>query len=385
MSTEQKSDVKSGGNVLAKSMGFSLGLALLFTLVANLLPQMKGEAPVEQEVDLGALTIESFVALGESIFTGKGTCSLCHNDLGRAPDILALNMVEVAIQHLQDERYKGNATDAESYLHESLVDPGIYVVKGFGKKGSNDTISPMPAINKPPIELSDIEINAVIAYLQAKDGNDVTVLLPTEAPAVEIQSAEPIAAGTIEEVLAKYNCQACHKVLGSGGDLGPDLEQISTRLSPEKIRQSIIDPDVEITQGFPPGVMPQNFAEQMMVKELEMLVTFLADSEMASSEKTARTSSPSTGVADSEAGKVIAQFGCQACHAISGNGGELGPSLENVGTRLDADQIRQSIIEPNAVLTEGFPSGVMPPNFAEQMSDAQLDALVIFLVEQKGG
>ncbi len=385
MNTEQTREPKSGGNVLAKSMGFSLGLALLFTLVANLLPQVKGEAPVEQEVDLGALTIESFVALGESIFTGKGTCSLCHNDLGRAPDILALNMVEVAIQHLKDERYKGNAVDAESYLHESLVDPGIYVVKDFGKKGSNDTISPMPAVNKAPIELSDIEINAVIAYLQAKDGNDVTVPLPTEAPEVKIQSAEPIAAGTIEEVISKYNCQACHKVLGSGGDLGPDLEQVGMHLSPEQIRQSIIDPDVEITKDFPPGVMPQNFAEQMRVKELDMLVTFLADGEMASSEKTARTSSPGTGVGNSEAEKVIAQFGCQACHIISGSGGELGPSLENVGAHLDADQIRQSIIEPNVVLTEGFPSGVMPPNFAEQMSDAQLDALVIFLVEQKGG
>ncbi|MCF6258113.1 MAG: c-type cytochrome [Gammaproteobacteria bacterium] len=385
MNTEQTREPKSSGNVLAKSMGFSLGLALLFTLVANLLPQVKGEAPVEQEVDLGALTIESFVALGESIFTGKGTCSLCHNDLGRAPDILALNMVEVAIQHLKDERYKGNAVDAESYLHESLVDPGIYVVKDFGKKGSNDTISPMPAVNKAPIELSEIEINAVIAYLQAKDGNDVTVPLPIEAPEVEIQSAEPIVAGTIEEVLAKYNCQACHKVLGSGGDLGPDLEQVGMHLSPEQIRQSIIDPDVEITKGFPPGVMPQNFAEQMRVKELDMLVTFLVDGEMASSEKTARTPSPGTGVGNSEAEKVIAQFGCQACHIISGSGGELGPSLENVGAHLDADQIRQSIIEPNVVLTEGFPSGVMPPNFAEQMSDAQLDALVIFLVEQKGG
>jgi len=383
VSTEQKSDVKSGGNVLAKSMGFSLGLALLFTLVANLLPQMKGEAPVEQEVDLGALTIESFVALGESIFTGKGTCSLCHNDLGRAPDILALNMVEVAIQHLQDERYKGNATDAESYLHESLVDPGIYVVKGFGKKGSNDTISPMPVINKPPVELSEIEINAVIAYLQAKDGNDVTVSLPAEAPVAEAQPEKPAGpAGTIEEAIAKYNCQACHKVLGSGGDLGPDLEQVGIRLSPEKIRQSIIDPDVDIAEGFPPGVMPRDFSGQMMVKELEMLVSYLATGEKSVEAASGSADANTTG---SEAGKVLAQFGCQACHIILGSGGELGPSLENVGARLDADQIRQSIIEPNAVITEGFPSGVMPPNFAEQMSDAQLDALVIFLVEQKGG
>jgi len=228
---------KNTGSVLAKSMAFSLGLALLFTLVANLLPQVEGEAPVEQKVDLGALTVESYAALGESIFSGKGTCTLCHNDLGRAPNILALNMMEVANEHLKDERYKGAASNAESYLHESMVDPGIYVVKGFGKKGSNDTISPMPIVNKPPIELSEIEINAIIAFLQAKDGHDVTVPLPTEVLVEETVSPESAGpAGTIEEVVTKFGCQACHKILGSGGDLGPDLDQVVGRFSREEIR-----------------------------------------------------------------------------------------------------------------------------------------------------
>lgn len=387
MSTEQKGELKPTGGVLAKSLGFSLALALLFTLVANLLPQVEGEAPVEQEVDLGALTVESFAALGESIFAGKGTCTLCHNAMGRAPDILALNMAATVDERLKDERYKGSASDPESYVRESMVDPGIYVVKGFGKKGSNDTISPMPVVNKAPIELSDIEINAVIAYLQAKDGNEVTVPLPTEAPVAEAEPAETAGpAGTVEEVVAKYGCQACHKMLGSGGDLGPSLENIGKKNNVEQIRQSIIDPNAVIAEGFPPGVMPQDFADQMMVKELELLVTFLANTEAASGEK---PSAVDTSAADSDEQKsgaedVIAQFGCQACHKVLGGGGELGPSLENVGARLDADQIRQSIIEPNAVITEGFPSGVMPPNFAEQMSNEQLDALVTFLLEQKG-
>lgn len=278
MSTGFEGEVKASSGVLAKSLGFSLGLTLLFTLVANLLPQVEGEAPVEKEVDLGALTVESFAAMGETIFTGKGTCPLCHNDRGRAPNIPALNMVETAGERLKDPRYKGKATDAESYFRESMMDPGIYVVKGFGKKGSNDTISPMPHVNKPPIELSDVEINAVIAFLQAKDGNEVTAPLPTKAPVVvaeQPESAGPVA--TVEEAVSKYGCQACHKVLGSGGDIGPNLENVGKRLSPEKIRQSIIDPNAVIVEGFPSDMMPQDFAEQMMVKDLEMLVAFLAE------------------------------------------------------------------------------------------------------------
>ncbi len=373
-------ELKTPSGVLVKSMGFSLALALLFTLVANLLPQVEGEAPVEKEVDLAALTVESYSALGESIFSGKGTCTLCHNALGRAPDILALSMVAIVDERLQDKRYQGKATDAESYFRESMLDPGIYVVKGFGKKGSNDTESPMPVVNKAPIELSDIEINAVIAFLQAKDGNEVTVPLPTEAPAKVAAQAEPAGpANTIEEVVAKYGCQACHKMLGSGGDLGPDLQQVGKRLKVKAIRQSVIDPNAVIAKGFPPGVMPQNFAEQMMVKELEILVAYLASGEKPAVALAADTDASVAADTSAGAEEVIAQFGCQGCHKILGSGGELGPNLEAVGARLNADQIRQSIIEPNAVIAKGFPSGVMPPNFSEQMSDAQLEALVSFL------
>ncbi len=378
---------RPGGNILAKSMGFSLAMILLFTLVANLLPQVEGEAPVEKEVDLGALTVESFAALGESIFSGKGTCTLCHNDMGRAPDILALNMVEIANEHLKSARYQGKATDAASYFHESMVDPGIFVVKGFGKKGSNDTISPMPAVNKAPIELSDIEMDAIIAFLQAKDGNEVTVSLPTEAPVEEPESTEPAGpAGTVEEIVAKYGCQACHVVLGSGGELGPNLDALIRQRSVAQVRQSIIDPNAVIAEGFPPGVMPQNFADQMMVKELDILVAYLVngkgiDEEQGSGDKTVSSDSGSMDMSGNAltAEAIIQQFGCQGCHSILGAGGKIGPDLDSVGARLDAAQIRQSIVEPNAVIAKGFPSGVMPPNLVEHMTEVQLNTLVSFL------
>lgn len=375
-------ETKAPRGVLAKSMGFSLALALLFTLVANLLPQVEGEAPVDQEVDLEALTVESYAALGEVLFSGKGTCALCHNDLGRAPDILAINMVEVSNQHLQDERYKGAATDAESYLHESMVDPGIYVVKDYGKKGSNDTISPMPAVDKSPIELSEMEINAIIAFMQAKDGYDVTVPLPTKAPAAETAGPEVVeSASTVEEVVVKYSCQACHVILGSGGDLGPSLDTMAGRFSREEIRQGITAPDAVIAEGFPPGVMPQNLAEQMMVKELDILVDYLVGSGKPTEASPAAT--PLDGNADNSAEAVISNFGCQDCHVVLGSGGKIGPGLDDIGSRLNAEQILQSIVDPNAVIAKGFPSGVMSPNFSTQMSKAQLDVLVTFLVEQK--
>ena len=266
--------------VLLKSLGFSLVLILVFTLAANLLPQVEGEAPVEKEIELGALTMAGFIALGEELFEGKGTCALCHNAMGRAPDILAFNMVSAAQERLNDARYAGGASDAASYLHESMVDPSIYVVAGFGKKGTNDAESPMPAADKPPIELTAVEMDAVIAFLQAKDGNDVTVSLPTEVPTIAEAKDVPAAAQparSADEAIAKFGCRACHMIQGEGAGLGPALDDVGVRLSKTEIRQSILDPNAIVAQGYPSNVMPQDYAAQMTVQELEMLVKYLAE------------------------------------------------------------------------------------------------------------
>ncbi len=274
------SENKNSSMTLIKVLGFSLALTLVFTLVANTLPQVEGEAPVEEEVNLEGMTMESFVALGETLFNGKGTCTLCHKPppLGRAPDIVGLNMVETAGERLADERYNGNASDAATYIRESMIDPGIYVVSGWGQKGSNDTVSPMPAVDKAPIQLAGIELDAVIAYLQAKDGNEVTVKLPEAGsePVAEQAVVEPVAAAdTAEQVITKYGCAACHSILDTESMIGPELNSVAERLDRNGIRQSIVEPNEEITEGYVGGIMPTDFAQRMTVNELGLLVDLL--------------------------------------------------------------------------------------------------------------
>ena len=266
--------------VLTKTLGFSLALILIFTAVTYVLPQMKGEVPEEIDVDVAALTMVSFIAMGEDLYQGKGTCTLCHNDLGRAPDFLAFNVVQTALNRIADPHYNGSATDAAGYLRESMLEPNIYVVKGFGKKGSNDTESPMPAVDKPPTQLSDVEISAIIAFLQNKDGNTVTVALPakTSAPMAATKettgSAKPMLAQNAEEAIAKFDCAACHSILSTESPVGPSLQDIGKRLTIDQIRESIIAPNAVIVEGYPP-IMP-DFSERMMINELEMIVQFLA-------------------------------------------------------------------------------------------------------------
>ncbi|HSG95628.1 MAG TPA: c-type cytochrome, partial [Afifellaceae bacterium] len=149
------------------------------------IPQIEPAPPPEPEViDLAAMTMEDFVALGERIYNGKGTCTLCHNAVGgRAP--LLDNAAAVSEERLADESYQGKATDVAGYLYESMADPSAYVVAGFGKAGTNDTVSPMPNMLSGSIGLSEAEVTAVIAYLQDLGGAEVTVEIPTEAVEVE--------------------------------------------------------------------------------------------------------------------------------------------------------------------------------------------------------
>ncbi len=242
-------------------------------------PRIEPAAPPSTEkLDLGSMTMEQFIAVGDKLYNGKGTCTLCHNSLGRAP---MLNKIgSVGPERLTDSRYKGEAKDIESYLYESMIKPSVFVVAGFGKAGSNDTESPMPVVTGGSIGFSEAEIIAVIAYLQETGGAEVTVTIPTDAAPAEEKEPEqnstraPIA--TAQEIITHFTCSACHKLDGAGGELGPDLSHIGSQRNAAYIRRAILDPNADIAEGFVP-MMPPIYGDQMYASELESLVNYLAE------------------------------------------------------------------------------------------------------------
>jgi cytochrome c5 len=275
--------------VLLKVTAFSLLTIAFFAGFSNYgIPEINpAPPPTEEKLDLGSMTMDRFIALGEKIFSGKGTCTLCHNAVGgRAP--MLDTAAAVAEERMADPRYKGDADSIEAYLYESMIEPSAYVVAGFGKAGTGDTESPMPDASGGSIGLSDAELKAVIAYLQDIGGADVTVEIPADAPAEEptAEAAQPAApAGapraplaSADAIMAQLACIACHKVAGQGGVVGPDLSGIGATRDREYLRRAILDPAADVPEGFPPGVMPPNYGDQLYATELEMLVDYLAES-----------------------------------------------------------------------------------------------------------
>ena len=82
---------------------------------------------------------------------------------------------------------------------------------------------------------------------------------------------------------------------------------------------------------------------------------------------------------------MIRAAGCTGCHKISGEGGAIGPDLTHVGSRLSANLIRESILQPDAKTAKGYEKfkGVMPKAFGHMFTGEQLEALVQFLAAHK--
>lgn len=259
-----------------KMLAFSVLVIGFFAGFSNFgVPRIEPAPPPEEaKLDLGSMTMEQFIALGGEIYNGKGTCTLCHNALGRAP--LLDKAATVAAERLKDARYKGSAKNVEEYLSESLVRPSAFVVAGFGKAGTSDAESPMPDVSGGAIGLKEPELKAVVAYLQDLAGVEVTVGIPTDMGKTETNAAAPRPpAKDAQALLAQFTCTACHKVNGQGGELGPDLSKIGATRDKNYLRRAILEPSAEIAKGFAP-MMPPNYGEQMYAKEVEMLVNYLA-------------------------------------------------------------------------------------------------------------
>jgi putative membrane-bound dehydrogenase-like protein len=67
--------------------------------------------------------------------------------------------------------------------------------------------------------------------------------------------------------------------------------------------------------------------------------------------------------ADPQRGRLLvlhpAGAGCVACHFVGGHGNQFGPDLTGIGDRADARHLLESMIDPSAVITEGFHTHVI--------------------------
>ena len=114
------------------------------------------------------------------------------------------------------------------------------------------------------------DVAAYVGYAAARPGEDEGALA----------SAGLAQATTGEQIFTAGGCAGCHtfQPAGSTGNIGPDLDDLASAagdMPPEEfVRQSILDPDAEVAQGFSAGVMP-SFEGRLNDEQVQALVDYL--------------------------------------------------------------------------------------------------------------
>lgn len=124
-----------------------------------------------------------------------------------------------------------------------------------------------PSVSMPADLVTGQDLKDVAAYVAMYAG------VPGAAPPT-------VPGGPGAQVFANSGCGGCHTLAAakSGGAIGPNLDEVLPGQSAAMVEQSIADPNKVIAQGFPPNVMPANYAQTLTPKELEDLVKYLIES-----------------------------------------------------------------------------------------------------------
>ncbi len=179
-----------------------------------------------------------------------------------------------------------------------------------------------------------------------------------------------------KELWESNNCMGCHTLFGEGAYYAPDLTQVYERRGPAFIRQMLTDPE-----GLYPGqrrMVTYAFTQE----EQDDMIAFL---EWCSHvDLNGFPPPPTVGVATAPAGagavavpQVYQQI-CSACHAVGGVGGQVGPALDGVASRRDADYLRRWLEDPLAI----NPKSRMPKM---PLTPEQLEEVLAYLSTLKAG
>lgn len=232
--------------------------------------------------------------------------------------------------------------------------------------------------------------------------------IQSEVPEELTFTGEVTAAQLIEAGKSLYEgaggCTACHglgtrapNLLTAEGAVGPIGARCSERVPGEDcktyLHRSLVEPHVYVVEGYQP-IMPDvsrtlsNEQVWALVAYLESLggeVTVTAGDIQSTAEEAPGPAPAAAPSGTTDARTLLDEFACLACHKLGDEGQEVGPPFTGVGSRRDAAYLRQSILDPAADVAPGYEplAGVMPRDFGQRMTAAQLEAIVDFLARQR--
>jgi ubiquinol-cytochrome c reductase cytochrome b subunit len=192
----------------------------------------------------------------------------------------------------------------------------------------------------------------------------LTYLAMHDSPERPASSGVGLLAVAGQQLVEDARCQQCHRAGGAGNPIG----STRPRRDPEWLAGHVADPEV-----IAPGIRP---APPGGMEEGEIRAV-LAYAQVLRSGRAVPHTSRDVALAAS----VFARS-CFFCHVIDGEGGTLGPDLSHIGGTRDAAWLRDWITDP-ARVTRDEDAGASMPGFGERLSEAEINAISIYLAARK--
>jgi mono/diheme cytochrome c family protein len=190
------------------------------------------------------------------------------------------------------------------------------------------------------------------------------------------------------KALFVQGCGSCHTLnrAGTAGQTGPNLDAAFQTALRDGMDRDTVEGVVhrQILHPLKNGEMPPEIFTGEQARNVAAYVAYA----------TSRTGQDGgalaqAGLAGAKTGEqIFTAAGCAGCHTLAKANatGTTGPNLDELAQSAaqaegsPEEYVRQSLLDPDAVVAEGFQPGVMPA-YEGRLTDEQLQTLVEYLLE----
>jgi cbb3-type cytochrome oxidase cytochrome c subunit len=317
----------------------------------------KADSDLLANVHLDAATPEQ-ITHGKTLATEYG-CAACHEINGvKKPENFAPELTRIGSKPITQLVFlTGMPHTLPDYISAKIRQP-----RSFGA-----------ALKMPQFTFVPNQVDALTTALLSL--TDRSQNLPRALTVTARQSADYQPAGKAGKLMADLACFSCHTINGRGGDMAPDLTWEGSSVQRPWLQAFLKNPNT-----LRPSLirrMPRFNLSDGDINELTDYIMTVYQTPAFDRDSMPASGYPATQV---EQGKQLfyAKYACQSCHIVDSktDKGYIGPTLTQVGSRLNAAWIYNWLKNPQALRPEAI-----EPNF--NMSDEDARALTAFLMTQR--
>ena len=319
--------------------------------------QNKTDSDLLTNVHLDPPTPEQ-ISHGKTLVTEYG-CASCHDISGiKKPENFAPELTRIGSKPITQLIFLPD-------MAHTLPD---YIAAKIGQPRSFGATLKMPQFSFSPTQLDAL----TTALLSLTDRSQT---LPPGLTAAATPPSKYQPAGKAGQLMADLACFSCHRINGRGGDMAPDLTWEGSSVQRQWLKDFLKNPNT-----LRPALIRRMPRFNLTDSEINELTDYIMT--VYQTPAFDRDSMPMNGytAAQVEQGKQLfySKYACQACHIVDTrtDKGYIGPTLSQVGSRLNPAWIHHWLKDPQALRP-----GTAEPNL--NMSDEDARALTAFLTAQR--